>query len=82
MFERTDIARKDAAGTEAEYVARQMDVVDLIVAGASLRQVATHYKSTSKPPATTTRPDSPASSTPASTAPSLSREEVTAHEQS
>lgn len=44
MFERTDIARKDAAGTEAEFVARQMDIVDLIVNGASLRQVADHYK--------------------------------------
>ena len=43
VFERTDIARKDAAGTEAEYVARQMDVVDLIVNGASLTQVAKHY---------------------------------------
>jgi hypothetical protein len=44
VFERTDIARKDAAGTEAERVARQMDVVDLIVNGASLPQVARHYK--------------------------------------
>jgi hypothetical protein len=46
VFERTDIARKDAAGTEAELVARQMDVVDLIVNGASLRQVARHFKIT------------------------------------
>ena len=44
VFERTDIARKDAAGTEAERIARQMDIVDLIVAGASLRQVAKHFK--------------------------------------
>lgn len=43
VFERTDIARKDAAGTEAERIARQMDVVDLIVNGASLRQVARHF---------------------------------------
>jgi hypothetical protein len=43
VFERTAAAR-DAAGTEAEYVARQMDVVDLIVNGASLTQVAKHFK--------------------------------------
>lgn len=43
VFERTDLARKDAAGTEAELVARQMDVVDLVVNGASLRQVARHF---------------------------------------
>jgi DNA-binding CsgD family transcriptional regulator len=43
-YERTDLARKDAAGTEAEATALEMDVVDLIVAGASLTQVAKHFK--------------------------------------
>lgn len=42
-LERTDIARRDSASTEAELVARQMDVVDLVVNGASLRQVARHF---------------------------------------
>ena len=44
VFERTDIARKDAAGTEAEMTALEMDIVDLVVNGASLRQVAKHFK--------------------------------------
>ena len=44
VLERTDIARRDSSHTEAELVARQMDVVDLIVNGASLRQVSKHFK--------------------------------------
>lgn len=36
-------ALRDEAGTDAEVTARDFDIVDLIVNGASLRQCAKHY---------------------------------------
>ena len=44
VLDRTAHARRDSSETEADLVARQMDVVDLIVSGASLTQCARHFK--------------------------------------
>ena len=40
---RTARIRRASAKTEAERVDRQMDVVDLIVSGATVRQAAKHF---------------------------------------
>lgn len=43
VIERTARIRRDSTHTDAELITRQLDTVDLIVGGATVRQVAAHY---------------------------------------